>query len=140
MGDNGLMMQYFEWNLPDDGTLWKNLAAEAAKLKTAGVTAVWLPPAYKGAEGSADTGYSVYDLYDLGEFKQKGSVRTKYGTKKEYLEAIKALHDKDINVYADIVLNHKMGAASRSLSPSLPMWTIARSCTNTCCPFRTTRI
>lgn len=110
MGDNGLMMQYFEWNLPDDGTLWKNLAAEAAKLKTAGVTAVWLPPAYKGAEGSADTGYSVYDLYDLGEFKQKGSVRTKYGTKKEYLEAIKALHDKDINVYADIVLNHKMGA------------------------------
>ena len=110
MGENGLMVQFFEWNLPDDGKLWKNVASEAQKLKTAGVTAVWLPPAYKGAFGSKDVGYSVYDLYDLGEFNQKGSVRTKYGTKKEYLEAIKALHDKGINVYADIVLNHKMGA------------------------------
>ena len=110
MSDNGLMMEYFEWNLPDDGSLWKAVAADAAKLKTAGVTAVWLPPAYKGAAGSEDTGYSVYDLYDLGEFKQKGTVRTKYGTKKEYLEAIKALQAKGINVYADIVLNHKMGA------------------------------
>ena len=110
MSDNGLMMEYFEWNLPDDGSLWKAVADDAAKLKTAGVTAVWLPPAYKGAAGSEDTGYSVYDLYDLGEFKQKGTVRTKYGTKKEYLDAIKALQAKGINVYADIVLNHKMGA------------------------------
>ena len=60
MGDNGLMMQYFEWNLPDDGTLWKSVAADAAKLKTAGVTAVWLPPAYKGAEGSKDKAYKFY--------------------------------------------------------------------------------
>ena len=101
MSDNGLMMEYFEWNLPDDGSLWKAVADDAAKLKTAGVTAVWLPPAYKGAAGSEDTGYSVYDLYDLGEFKQKGTVRTKYGTKKEYLDAIKALQAKGINVYAE---------------------------------------
>lgn len=40
----------------------------------------------------------------------KGSVRTKYGTRKEYLDAIEALHKNHINVYADIVLNHKMGA------------------------------
>ncbi|MBQ8912472.1 MAG: alpha-amylase, partial [Lachnospiraceae bacterium] len=107
---NGTMMQYFEWDLPADQGLWKELKEEASKLKTAGITAVWLPPAYKGAKGAKDVGYSVYDLYDLGEFKQKGSVATKYGTKDEYLDAIKALHDKDINVYADIVLNHKIGA------------------------------
>ena len=110
MGMNGTMMQYFQWDLPADASLWKALAEDAAKLKTAGVTAVWLPPAYKGAQGKEDVGYGVYDLYDLGEFNQKGSVPTKYGTKAEYLAAIKALHDKKIQVYADIVLNHRIGA------------------------------
>ena len=54
MGMNGTMMQYFQWDLPADASLWKALAEDAAKLKTAGVTAVWLPPAYKGAHGKED--------------------------------------------------------------------------------------
>ena len=52
----------------------------------------------------------VYDLYDLGEFDQKGSVKTKYGTKDEYISAIRALQLEGIQVLADIVLNHRMGA------------------------------
>ncbi|MCR4839357.1 MAG: alpha-amylase [Eubacterium sp.] len=110
MVENGTLMQYFEANLPSDGKLWKKASEDAAKLKTAGITSVWFPPAYKGAAGSEDIGYSAYDLYDLGEFRQKGSVRTKYGTKKDYLAAIAALQGKGINVYADVVLDHKMGA------------------------------
>lgn len=110
MGLNGIMMQYFEWNLPADQSLWNSLKADATKLKNAGITSVWLPPAYKGMRGAGDEGYAVYDLYDLGEFDQKGSIPTKYGTKDEYLAAIKALHAKGINVYADIVLNHRLGA------------------------------
>lgn len=110
MSFNGIMMQYFEWNLPADQSLWKEIKEYAAKLKTAGITSVWLPPAYKGNDGANDCGYGVYDLYDLGEFNQKGSIPTKYGTKEEYLAAIKALHSKGINVYADIVFNHKIGA------------------------------
>lgn len=103
-------MQYFENNLPCDHTLWAKLKNDANKLKNMGVTAVWCPPAYKGADGVTDNGYKVYDSYDLGEFNQKGSVPTKYGTKEEYLEAIKALHDKSIQVYADIVVNRRYGA------------------------------
>ena len=110
MVENGTLMQYFEWYLPSDGKLWKQLAEESAKLKAAGITGVWLPPAYKGAAGKDDTGYGVYDLYDLGEFRQKGSVRTKYGTRKDYLDAIGKLQKDGINVYADVVLNHKLGA------------------------------
>ncbi|MBQ8952356.1 MAG: alpha-amylase [Eubacterium sp.] len=110
MIDNGIMMQYFEWFLKGDGTLWKKAAAEAKHLAAAGVTSLWMPPAYKGAEGADDSGYTVYDLYDLGEFNQKGSVRTKYGTKDEYVAAIKELKKNRINVYADVVLDHKMGA------------------------------
>ena len=110
MSDNGLMMQYFEWYLTAADKLWKTAAEEAEKLAKLGVTSVWLPPAYKGAAGKEDTGYGVYDLYDLGEFNQKGSVATKYGTKKEYLAAINAFHKQNMQVYADIVLNHMTGA------------------------------
>ena len=111
MLDNGLMMQYFEWYMKSgEPSLWSSLKKDAEKLSKSGVTSLWLPPAYKGANGKDDVGYGVYDLYDLGEFNQKGSIRTKYGTKKEYLEAIKALQAAGINVYADVVLNHKIGA------------------------------
>jgi alpha-amylase len=106
---NGAMMQFFHWYTPEDGSLWKLLAKEAVALSKAGITSVWLPPAYKGAVGSADVGYGVYDIFDLGEFEQKGSIRTKYGTRGEYLQAISAAHAAGIQVYADVVFNHKLG-------------------------------
>jgi len=108
--NNNTMMQYFEWYLANDSSLWNKVANDAKHLENIGITDVWLPPAYKGAGGKNDTGYGVYDLYDLGEFDQKGTVPTKYGTKEEYLRAIRMLHESNIKVYADIVLNHKMGA------------------------------
>ena len=108
--DNKTMMQYFEWYLPSDHSLWNRVAAEAENLKKSGVTSVWLPPAYKGAHGDQDVGYAVYDTYDLGEFDQKGSIPTKYGTKDEYLAAIKTLQAQGIEVLADIVLGHRLGA------------------------------
>ena len=108
MSNNNTMMQYFEWYLPNDGFWWKRCAAKADKLSNLGISEVWLPPAYK-ATSQEDVGYGVYDLYDLGEFDQKGTVRTKYGTKNEYVAAVDAFHAADIRVYGDIVLNHRMG-------------------------------
>ena len=107
---NGVMMQYFHWYIPPDGSLWNELKDNARKLADVGITSVWLPPAYKGTTGGYDVGYGVYDMFDLGEFDQKGSVRTKYGTKEELIAAIKAAKDAGIQVYADVVLNHKLGA------------------------------
>lgn len=110
MPSNDTMMQYFEWYLPSDSTLWNKVTKEAKHLENIGITHVWLPPAYKGAGGKADVGYGVYDLYDLGEFNQKGDIPTKYGTKEEYINSIKTLRENNIKVLADVVLNHKMGA------------------------------
>lgn len=108
--NNGTLMQYFHWYYPNDGTLWKKVSAEAMQLSETGITSLWLPPAYKATKGIDDAGYGVYDLYDLGEFDQKGTIRTKYGTKDEYLEAIRAAHEAKMQIYADVVLNHKAGA------------------------------
>ncbi len=107
---NGVMMQFFHWYSPADGSLWDEACSRATELAEAGFTAVWLPPAYKGVNGAADVGYGVYDLYDLGEFEQKGSIRTKYGTKEQYLEAVRTLQQAGLQVYADAVLNHRTGA------------------------------
>ena len=106
---NGIMMQYFEWNLPNDGQFWNKLKEDAPHLEEMGVTAVWIPPACKGKEQN-DVGYGTYDLFDLGEFDQKNTVRTKYGTRQELQEAIKALHEHHVGVYLDAVMNHKAGA------------------------------
>ncbi|MEC1589591.1 alpha-amylase [Bacillus sonorensis] len=106
---NGTLMQYFEWNLPNDGQHWKRLQNDAGYLSDIGITAVWIPPAYKGTS-QADVGYGPYDLYDLGEFLQKGTVRTKYGMKTELQSAVGSLHSQNIQVYGDVVLNHKAGA------------------------------
>ena len=106
---NQTVMQYFEWYLPSDGQHWNHLAEDAQHLSDLGISHVWMPPAFKGTNKD-DVGYGVYDLFDLGEFDQKGTIRTKYGLKEEYLNAINQLKNVGIVPMADVVLNHKAAA------------------------------
>ena len=106
---NQTVMQYFEWYLPSDGQHWNHLAEDAQHLSDLGISHVWMPPAFKGTNKD-DVGYGVYDLFDLGEFDQKGTIRTKYGFKDEYLNAINRLKDVGIVPMANVVLNHKAAA------------------------------
>ncbi|MCD7036694.1 alpha-amylase [Metabacillus sp. GX 13764] len=109
MERNHTMMQFFEWYVEQDGKHWDRLKERAKEMKENGIDSVWIPPATKG-QAQDDTGYGIYDLYDLGEFDQKGTVRTKYGTKQQLVEAIEACHEEGICVYADVVMNHKAAA------------------------------
>ena len=113
--ENYTMLQFFEWYYPADGSLWNHFAAEAERLKSLGFDSVWLPPAHKGMAGDQASGYDSYDIYDLGEFDQKGSVSTKYGTKGELIAAVKAGQQAGLHVYADIVLNHMGGADEKEV-------------------------
>jgi len=115
--DNITLFQFFHWYIRPEDKLWLLAGAEAERLASLGVTYVWLPPAYKSAYGLGEPGYAVYDLYDLGEFDQKGTVPTRYGTRAEYVAAINSFHEKGIKVLADIVLNHKLGADEQETVP-----------------------
>lgn len=106
---NGVMLQAFEWNVPNEGNHYDFLREQIPELAEAGITALWLPPVTK-ATSIWDTGYGAYDLYDLGEFDQKGDIRTKYGTKEQLHQLINAAHEAGLQVYADVVLNHKAQA------------------------------
>ena len=115
------MMQYFEWYYPCDGSLWNKVKEKSKELSDVGITALWLPPACKAADGIYDAGYGLYDLYDLGEFDQKGTVKTKYGTKDEYIKAIEEAHKNNIKIYGDVVFNHKGGADESEIVSARPV-------------------
>lgn len=105
---NGVLFQAFEWENPS-GEHYNDLIKKIPDFVKGGITALWLPPQCK-ATSPFDVGYGIYDLYDLGEFDQKGEVRTKYGTKDQYLALIHALEENGIAAYADVVINHKASA------------------------------
>lgn len=104
------LLQFFHWYYPEGGRLWGEVAEKAASLAAMGVTDVWLPPACKGAAGGYSVGYDTYDLFDLGEFDQKGSVATRYGDRAALERAAHALRENGVRVVYDVVFNHKMGA------------------------------
>lgn len=107
--DNQTLLQYFHWYYNEEDKLWIKAIKDAEPLAAAGITGVWLPPAYKANSGGQSVGYDPYDLFDLGEFEQKNTIATKYGTKDEYQEAIKTFQQQGIAVIADVVFNHKAG-------------------------------
>ncbi|KAG2058648.1 glycoside hydrolase family 13 protein [Suillus hirtellus] len=107
---NPTMVQFFTWDARHpDMSWWKHLAKEAPHLAVLGFTQIWLPPPNKAMEQTG-RGYDAYDLWDLGEFDQKGSVATRWGTKEDLLKACDAARQCNMNVIIDAVLNHKLGA------------------------------
>ena len=107
---NRTLLQFFHWYYSDGGKLWTEVAEKAESLAGMGITDVWLPPAYKGSAGGFSVGYDTYDLFDLGEFEQKGTVATKYGDKAALVKACESLKARNVKVVLDVVFNHKMGA------------------------------
>ncbi|KAG9014454.1 hypothetical protein FRB93_013579 [Tulasnella sp. JGI-2019a] len=106
---NYTLLQAFEWYIDGNGVLWKKLKDQVPRLSDMGITAMWLPPPTKPSN-QGSVGYDPYDIYDLGEFNQKGRVRTNWGTKQELLDLIQFGDEHGIVTYLDAVLNHKFGA------------------------------
>jgi alpha-amylase len=111
---NDVMMQAFYWDVPVDaanlnGSWWDTLRLKASSLSTAGFTGIWVPPPSKGNWGIWDMGYGIYDHYDLGDYTQKGTTETRFGSRAELNSMISTMHTNGVKVYADVVLNHIYG-------------------------------
>jgi alpha-amylase len=113
---NDVMMQAFYWNVPvneagKNGYWYDTLNAKIPAMKTAGIRALWMPPPSKGNWGISDMGYGIFDHYDLGNYNQKGSTETRFGSRTELANLITTAHSTAggaayMDIYADIILNH----------------------------------
>jgi len=127
----GVMMQTFFWDCPRvDGKefqWWNYIRAQVPALAQAGFTSLWLPPVHKAANlNGPSMGYDPYDYYDLGEFDQKGSIPTWFGTRTELSQLIESAHSNRLSLIADMVYNHNSGADAQEVNPitNQSRWTL----------------
>jgi alpha-amylase len=105
LDSNSVVFQTFYWDVPAGGTWYNTIKDKAPGLKSAGFTHFWFPPPTKGASGGYSMGYDLYDNYDLGNYYQKGTVETRFGSLSELQAAAAACG----NVLLDLVANHMTG-------------------------------
>ncbi|KAK0264523.1 hypothetical protein LTS09_002002 [Friedmanniomyces endolithicus] len=114
--DNRILFQTFEWHTtsqppPPNATHspashYARLTRLLPSLAASGVTAIWLPPGCK-ANSPQGNGYDCYDLWDLGEFDQKWTRSTKWGSREEMADLMGRCRELGLEVVWDSVLNHK---------------------------------
>ncbi|OYT72581.1 MAG: hypothetical protein CFK49_01660 [Armatimonadetes bacterium JP3_11] len=97
-----------QWFQTDYRTIMQRLP----EVVQAGYGAIYLPSPVKSGGGGYSTGYNPFDLFDLGDRFQKGTVRTQYGTTQELIELIRLAHRLGLEVYCDLVINHADNRAS----------------------------
>ncbi|MCP9200959.1 alpha-amylase [Gramella sp. GC03-9] len=109
--DNGsrVMMQAFYWDVEPRFEWWTNLTDKVGGWADAGINRLWLPVATKGQSGGYSMGYDVSDYYDFGNYNQHGTTETRFGSREELEELISTAHQNDVEVIADIVINHNSG-------------------------------
>src|ERR1700754_3409316 len=118
----GVLLQCFYYNCPlkqnREFDWWNFINEKLPQIAGDGFTALWLPPANKAANiFGMSMGYDPYDYYDLGEFDQRGSVKTWFGSRQELETLITESHTKGLQVYADFVFNHNSGADETEVNP-----------------------
>lgn len=62
----------------------------------------------------------IYDLWDLGEFDQKGGKRTGWGTKEELIQAIKVARENGVLSYIDAVRRDPLPPREQSADGCIP--------------------
>lgn len=115
--DSHVIFQDFSFSQPYDSDTYTTLADHARALADLGITDVWFAPPYRALQDGFETGYSVSDRYDLGEFERGhgGAKATKYGTATELRSAIEALHAQNMNALADLAMNQMLGFPTKQV-------------------------
>ena len=107
------MMQSFYWDVEPRGQWWTILTDKLADWSASGIDRIWLPVATKGQSGGYSMGYDPSDYFDFGEFNQHGTVITRFGSREELENLISKAHELELEVIADIVLNHNSGGGEQ---------------------------
>lgn len=109
---SSVIMQAFYWDCwpLNPAMSWYDVIIEQAPaMQAAGITHFWFPPPNKDKFGLGGMGYALFDPFDIGQYYQKGTTRTRFGYKYELQAAAAAVGG---NVLLDLVPNHMLGGDS----------------------------
>ncbi|MCB0422296.1 MAG: hypothetical protein KDD61_14960 [Bdellovibrionales bacterium] len=96
-----VILQGFHWSSYQVPSGWYNIIHQNnQRIANSGFTMVWFPPPSKST-GFRPQGYEPTELYNLN---------SAYGTHQELVNTISGLHSQNIQVMADIVINHRSGS------------------------------
>lgn len=104
-----IMLQAFYWDVTAGGIWWDNLNSKLDSWKLAGITGLWLPVISKGESGPYSMGYDPYDYFDFGQYSQKGTTETRFGSYAELKSLLNNAKAKGFKLIADIIINHNSG-------------------------------
>ena len=92
-----VLLQGFNWNSwrHNNKTHYRFLQFKSRSIKEAGIDGVWFPPPVKSL---SPQGYMPIDMYTLD---------SQYGSLQDLQQCIETFHNDDLDVYADLVLNHR---------------------------------
>lgn len=110
----GVFMQAFYWDTEPAGEWYNEVSKRIEDYKASGINRIWLPAPGKGASGGLSMGYDPSDYFDVGEFDQHGTVKTRFGSRQELEDLIQKAHANDIEVIADIVMGHNSGGGKQA--------------------------
>ncbi|NCD32066.1 MAG: DUF1939 domain-containing protein [Spartobacteria bacterium] len=98
-----VMLQWFE-------TEWDEMYRRIPEVAETGYSYIWCPPPTKAPTGTGtiwgNVGYSLYDRFDIGDVPQRGSRATRYGTRGSLRNMVDNMHQCDVKIIPDIVMNH----------------------------------
>lgn len=95
--NSSVLLQAFNWNSwrTHNKDYFKHLASKSNEIQKSGIDAIWLPPCSKSV---SPQGYMPLNLYD---------VNSEYGSESDLRDCVKTFKQHNIDVYADIVVNHR---------------------------------
>lgn len=73
----------------------KGIISRLDYVKSLGIDMVWLNPVY--ASPNKDNGYDISDYYN---------IMKEFGTMEDFNQLLKGMHDRNIKVFMDLVVNH----------------------------------
>jgi alpha-amylase len=109
-----VLLQGFDWTSCSSGQWYQTVGTEISDIHAAKIDAIWLPP--PSDAGSAQ-GYLPRQYYLLN---------TQYGTQTQLQSLITNLHNSNIKVLADIVINHRVGTTNWAdfTNPTWGCWAV----------------
>jgi hypothetical protein len=98
-----VMLQWFE-------TEWDEMYRRIPEVAETGYSYIWCPPPTKAPTGKGtiwgNVGYSLYDRFDIGDIPQRGTMETRYGSRGSLRNMVDKMHQCDVKIIPDIVMNH----------------------------------